>query len=295
MSLFLKKLLLSVILFLSLNFLYFEILLNVDFNFIKINESSKFENNDFNVLALGTSLVLDGIDSQLLSDQGYSAYNFGVGGSSLKTNWYQLNKYLEKNAIPQYLILGLGSCLNNNYSSLNRLKNEFIHPVVRYLYEGPKPSVYELPMIKFKWLATENLKKLVSKQHREAKLVLGQLRIRRKVPDQTKYRAKLKQEITFDDYKGAKYMFKIDSICKSNNIKLVIVEMPGYKNTRNEVPVGPNLITNKDDSLYIYNLNNKILCDSLFDPENDWLGNSHLNQYGAKKLTKYIYKNVLLD
>ena len=274
------------------NVLYQLVIQKIDSNFYKAIEIKNFEDENFKCIVLGNSLTLDGIDTEYLTNKGISSYNFALAGSTLKSNYIQLNHYISYNSKPKIVLLGLGSSLKN-YGNIK--SSNAIHPIIDFCYGGFKERFDNLPMIKFKWLATENLKKLVSKQHREAKLVLGQLRIRRKVPDQTKYRAKLKQEITFDDYKGAKYMFKIDSICKSNNIKLVIVEMPGYKNTRNEVPVGPNLITNKDDSLYIYNLNNKILCDSLFDPENDWLGNSHLNQYGAKKLTKYIYKNVLLD
>ena len=49
----------------------------------------------------------------------------------------------------------------------------------------------------------------------------------------------------------------------------------------------------KNNSIEIYNLNNKDLCTQLFDSKNDWLGNSHLNEYGAEKLTKYIYENIL--
>ena len=52
---------------------------------------------------------------------------------------------------------------------------------------------------------------------------------------------------------------------------------------------------NDGDSIKIYNLNNRVLCKELFDDKNDWLGNSHLNKYGARKLTKYIYENILED
>ena len=139
----------------------------------------------------------------------------------------------------------------------------------------------------------ENLKKLVSKDHRDAKLILGQLRIKRKVSDNTSNKKKLKTKMSYEDYKGAKYLFKIDSLCKTNDIELIVIEMPGYKKTQNNIPIGPNTIIYSNDSLQIYNFNNRRLCKELFNDKNDWLGNSHLNEFGARKLTDYIFKSIL--
>ena len=290
MKRYLVKILMFVILFILTNILYLLTIQKVDLNFSKAIEIKNFENQDLKVIVLGNSLTLDGIDTEFFTNRDVKSYNFALAGSTLKSNFIQLSYYLENNSKPETVLLGLGSSLKN-YKNLSSF--EGVHPVIDYCYRDKIFMLDNLPMIKFKWLATENLKKLVSKQHRESKLVLGQLRIKRKVPDNTSYRKKLKSKMLYKDYKGAKYLFKIDSLCKTNDIELMVIEMPGYKKTQNDIPIGPNTIIYSNDSLMIYNLNNRKLCDNLFEDKIDWLGNSHLNENGARKLTEYIFENIL--
>ena len=274
------------------NYGFLLLIQHFDKNFAKAIEIKEFNDKKNQGVILGNSLTLDGIDVEYLTNKGIDSYNFALGGSTLKSNYIQLMYYLKNNDKPDFILLGLGSSLKNYSSSKSA---ESVHPIINYCYNDLNLTIDNLPMIKFKWLATENLKKLVSKQHRETKIVLGQLKIKRKVLDNTKYKDKVKSQIFFDDYKGAKYLFKIDSVCKVNNIELITIEMPGYKKTQNDIPLGPNFIKYKNDSIRIYNMNNRDLCKKLFDDKNDWVGNSHLNEYGAKKLTKYIYENILED
>jgi hypothetical protein len=64
--------------------------------------------------------------------------------------------------------------------------------------------------------------------------------------------------------------------------------MPGYKETQNLSEIGPHLLNfNNGCSANLYNLDSKDFC-TIFDSEKDWIGNSHLNEFGATKFTKEL-------
>ena len=291
MKTFLYKIVLITIVFALTNFLYIEVLKKTDWSLSKVYKILHFEDKDFDYLFLGASLTLDGIDAQYLTNKGIDSYNFGTQGTSIRSSYIQLNHYLKNNKKPEVVLLGVGS-LSKSYKDYN---NEFTISVpYQYFYFDNKLSFENLPMVKFRGLAIENLKQVVSKEHREAEFVRGQLRIKKKVPDNTKYKQKLDRTIHVSDYEGASHLFKIDSVCKKNDIKILVLEMPGFKKTQNLIPVGPHKLWDEThDTIVLYNLNNKDLVSKLINSKNDWLGNSHLNQYGAKKLTKYIYDTIL--
>jgi len=287
---FLYKVVLFGIFFILVNYFYLEVLKRYDWNISKVVESLKLEDENLETIFFGASLVLDGIDIDYLLENDLQSHNFGIGGASIRTSYIQLKQYLKKNKKPKLVVLGVGS-LSKSYKSYKR--EFFIHPTVEYFYFKKKFVVDNIPMVKFRGQALENLKKIVSKDHRDAKLVSGQLKIKKKVPDRTQYKSDLKDKIHISDYEGASHLFKMDSICKLNNIDFIVIEMPGYKKTQNDIPVGPHILKDSIHKITLYNLNNRELCSTLFDSKNDWLGNSHLNQYGARKLTKYIFENCV--
>ena len=76
--------------------------------------------------------------------------------------------------------------------------------------------------------------------------------------------------------------------CAINILKLIIIEMPGIKSTQNLSEVGPNeLHFENGQTATLFNLNSRDFC-TIFDSEKDWIGNSHLNEYGAIKFTTEI-------
>ena len=61
--------------------------------------------------------------------------------------------------------------------------------------------------------------------------------------------------------------------------------MPGYRNTQNVQKMGPIEISLENDSkAKLFNFNSVEFC-SIFDSNKDWIGNSHLNEFGAEKFT----------
>lgn len=290
MKLTILKISLFIIIIIFFNIAYLKYLKEYDLEFNKTVEISKMKGRAFDCIVLGNSVVYDGIDTEYLTNQGLSSYNFALGGENLKSNYIQLNQYLVNNRKPKIVLLGLSP--GESYDEYTGEPS--IHPIIEYNYNLlNRHSIRSIPMIKFQWLAIEIIKKIISKDHRKAKVVMGQLRTTKTIPDNTNYNNKIKQTITIDEYKGAKYLLKIDSLCKKNKIILLAIGMPGYRETQNMASTGVHLLNFNNNQITYINLNSKDFCSSTFNPEKDWLGNSHLNMYGARKLTEYLYNNYL--
>jgi hypothetical protein len=85
---------------------------------------------------------------------------------------------------------------------------------------------------------------------------------------------------------------EIAKLCNQNGIELLILELPGYKVTQNLTKIGPHMIHfNNGYSAKLYNFNSKNFC-TIFDSNIDWIGNSHLNEFGATKFTKELINTI---
>lgn len=269
---------------LILNLLYFLLIFYTDWDFIKRTESLNLSNPTFDLLVLGNSLAMDGIDTEYLSEQGISSYNMAIGGSSLKTNFIQLEEYLNRyEHKPSYVILGLGSYMNN-------FERNDIHPIVAYTMEEHQYTLNDLPFIKFKWLGAELMKKLVSSAHRNATISHGQLKFKKAKTDKTTSNPTL--QLNLDKYRSAKWIFEILEVCAAHRIQVFVIEMPGFKKTQNMNTLGPYTLAFNENNYRLYNFNSKKFC-RIFDDSKDWIGNNHLNEVGAEKFTKQLFDEIL--
>jgi hypothetical protein len=151
--------------------------------------------------------------------------------------------------------------------------------------DGHEFGIEDIPISKFRWLGFEVFKRLISKDHRRARLVQGQLRIQKTVGDRTKYKD---QELNLQMFESSYWLGELARLCADNSIQLFIVEMPGYRETLNQSGLGPHTITFKNDyKAKVYNFAAKEISDA-FDPEGDWVANSHLNQKGAVTFTQML-------
>jgi hypothetical protein len=288
MKRFLVKIVIITAIFIAGNllFLYLLGILNVEFK--KTKEISQFRNQSFQCIITGNSLSLDGFDAEYMTNNGIPSYNFALGGASLLTNIIQLEHYLENNKAPELIILGLGShFLDRN------LDVERINPAVEHFYMDTKLELETLPVIKFKWLGTDMLKLLFSSSHRKAHTKLGQYRSTRSVPDKTEYIESAKPFdvnalVASTDFK------RLVELIKKHNCKLAVFQMPLYRASRNNHAEMINVKMENGFSFPVINMNRHDICEELFDPKKDWLGNSHLNTKGAAKFTKYIHKRYLV-
>lgn len=278
---FIKKSFVFLILFIVSNALYLLIIQQVDWNFKKRIESLNFESPKNDIVVIGNSLAMDGIDTGLLTEQGFTSYNLSIAGASLKTNYIQLKEYLSMyNHKPKYVILGLGAYMNS-------FTGEEIHPVVDFTRKEKQFNLSDIPMIKFKWIFKELIKKMVSKVHRDAYVNYGQLKFAKQIPDRTT----LDTERTFpiNKYKSSEILQSIINTCNENKIRLIVIEMPGYKKVRHKKEFNCLTLDKANNNGWLFDYNNVEDCE-IYDSEEDWVGNHHLNVLGAKKCTE-----VLLD
>lgn len=283
MKRFLFKILIITLSFVSINLIFLLLLGIFNIEFKKTREISSFENKSFNCIVTGNSLSLDGFDTYYLNQKGISSYNFALGGSSFLTNIIQLEKYLEKNQPPKVLILGLGS----QFISRN-LDQGTVHPIVEYFYLDNKFNIENLPVVRFKWLAAEMFKLLFSSDHRNAESKYGQYRSDRSVPDKTVFKQSI-EKFDVTAFVGSSDFKRLEVLLKNHKIDLMVFQMPLYRSSRNTLNSVQEVRIDSTFSFPLINMNNHEVCEKLFNPEKDWLGNSHLNKNGAQKFTEYIY------
>ncbi|MEM8907228.1 MAG: hypothetical protein AAGD05_05215 [Bacteroidota bacterium] len=235
---------------------------------------------------IGNSLAMDGIDTEYLSEQGLSAYNLAIGGASIKTSGVQLSEYLaQAERKPKVVLLGLSSCIDQDFD------HSGINPIVDFTRNNHAYSWRDIPMIRFRWLAIALLKKVVSPAHRDARVVAGQLKIKRRSVDRSNYSSKRPSIWSADSYRQSTMLNHVAQLCQSQDIPLIAIEMPGFKKTQNDIPLGPYSI---DPAFQLYNFNNRHFCET-FDAPTDWLGDNHLNEQGARRFTEHLFEALSLQ
>jgi hypothetical protein len=282
-------------LYFGLYFLLFSVIVNgifllviakTDWDFIKRLESMRWEDPRYDALILGTSLSEYGVDAELMTSKGIPTFNLSMVGSSLKTNYVQLNEYLAKYPYkPKYVILAV-----NAY--LEEFNQEGIQPVVEFTMKGHRYGFKDVPISKFNWAGTELLKKLVNSHYRKLEVTLGQKRNTTADYDHSGYQ---ESYLDVDKYQNSKWLGEIARICDENGVTFIAVEIPGFKETQNLSGVGPTLLHfSNGHSAYLYNFNAQDFCSDL-DIEEDWCGLSHLNKYGAVKFTEALLEQTPLS
>ncbi len=276
----LKFIIFFLIFFVVVNSLYVVLISVTDFDVKKRIESLTFKDPDYDLIVLGASTSLDGIDTEYLTFNGIKSYNMAISGASIKTNVIQLNEYIKKyDKHPKIVLFGLNSQLVKSFDE------NAVNPIVDVTMEGHKYNLDDVPLIRFKWLGKEFLKKILSRDIRKAKLVDGQLKLRKSSNDRTTHKELL---LPLEKFTSSFWLGGLAEVCSINNIALILIEMPGFKDTQNLSGQGPYLLTFQNGyQAILYNFNHIEFC-SIFDAEEDWIGNSHLNEFGATKFTEKL-------
>ena len=251
----------------------------------KIYDISQFENQQFETIILGNSMALDALDAEYLTKNGMSTYNLSVAGDHVSTSLLLLEEYLKKNQKPKMVVVGLSSVIGKSY--LNPVA--FTNPEVDFFYHPNLwHNITNPPLLNFQWLAVDLLKIMLSKDHRNATMALGQWKTKKVIPDQARLNYSNNTLFNYDD----PYLARIIALCEEQNIKVVLVELPGSKDKRNALPFDMQYKLNNKKLVTIYNLNNYEVSESIIDPSKDWLAADHLNQFGGEKITAFLFKEV---
>jgi len=262
-----------------INSVFLIVITSTDWDFRKRTESLQFESPDHDLLVLGSSLAEYGIDTELLTKKGINSFNLALTGSSVKTNYIQLEEYLDRySRKPRYVILAANA-------TLERFHQDGIQPVVEFTMKGQEINLKDVPVSKFNWQMQELFKKMFSKKHREGVVSFGQIKSSKTIPDDSKFH---KGYLNIEKYVNAYWIRELAKLCQTNNIELIIVEIPGVKETQNLSEPGPYNIDFKNGSQAIfYNLNSKDFCDFI-DENKHWGGLSHFNKFGAARFTEEL-------
>jgi hypothetical protein len=283
MKKFAKKVLFFLLYFIVLSILintvFLVIITRTDWNFSKRIESIRWEDPDFELLALGTSLADYGVDAELLTEEGIKSFNLALVGGSIQTSYVQLEEYLTNyKKDPRYVIL-----LVNAY--LEEFNQDGIQPIVEFTMKGQKIDLKDVPISKFQWQTHELMKKALSSNYRSGYTSYGQTRRSSVSPDHSDY-----QNLTFDikKYESAIYIEKMAELCNDREIEFIVIDIPGVKETQNISEIGPyDLRFESGHSAILYNLNSQEFCEFI-DIQKDWSGMSHFNETGAAKFTREL-------
>lgn len=282
---FLKKCCWFLLLLVSLNVIYLMLLFWFSPGFKKVYDMITLKQQNYELLVLGNSMALDGIDTEYLTNNGISSYNLALGGDHVSTSLLILNEYLQHNSKPKVVVVGLSSAIGRGY--LNKVP--FKNPEVEFFYHPNLVSnIMNPPLLNFQWLAIDMMKIVISKDFRNAKTILGQWKTKKVIPDNTIYKKKASKELMYNN----PFLLKIENECKKHGIKLIFVELPGANANRNSLPLEYTIQTGNNRKI-IYNLNNYVVSSKIINPSTDWLAPDHLNENGAKKLTDFLYNYVI--
>ena len=185
---------------------------------------------DYDLLVLGASGAMDAVDTEMLTENKIKSYNLAMDGNTIRTCYIQLSEYLTKCAkMPGYVVLGVNS-VNESFT------NAGIQPIVDVTMKDHRFCLKDVPILRFKWLAFEFLKKIVSKTHRDAELCYGQLKFQKIIIDNTNYN---KIYLNISKFESSVWMGEIAKLCDQNGIEFIILELPGYKEIQNLSEIGP--------------------------------------------------------
>ena len=262
-----------------INAIFLALIAKTDWDYVKRLESLRWEDPRYELLIMGSSLAEYGIDSELISSKGIESFNLAVVGSSIKTNYVQLEEYLTSYPHkPQNVILAM-----NAY--LEEFNQEGIQPVIEFTMKGHRYGKKDVPISKFNWAGMELLKKLMKPHYRKMEVAQGQKRNNTSEYDHSEFQ---ELYLNIDKYESAKWMGEIARLCDEYGVTFIAVEIPGVKETQNLSEVGPYLLQfGNGHSAYLYNFNEQDLCTAL-QIEEDVCGLSHLNRHGARIFTEAL-------
>lgn len=285
MKTFLKKCGWFVGLIILINSLYLLLLLCFSPGFKKMYNLSQLKNKNYDLIVLGNSMALDGIDAAYLSQKGLNSYNFAVAGDHVSTSLMILETYLRNNIKPKAVLIGLSSSIGNSY--LNEVP--FTNPEVEFFYHPSFVSnLTNPPLFNFQWLAVDMMKIVVSKDFRDARMIRGQWKTKKNIVDTSIFKKTVNPNLEYSN----PYLLKIVKECKKRRIKVIFVELPGANENRNNLPF-EYTVQLLDNNSTIYNLNNYEVSTKIIDASTDWLAQDHLNENGAKKITDFLYHHVI--
>lgn len=253
-------------LLLCVNLLYGIVLIKTDWNVKSTVNFFHGNQKNIDILILGNSLGMDGIDAGLISNEtGLNCYNASIEGGSLNDALYRFQFALENNDISTVIIAS-----NINYASDCGDK----HLVTKGFCESS--FIFQNHLTKYRSFHIGVIKKIISAKHRKSQIVKGQLRYEYSYTDNSE----LKYDTTECDLELLSCYESIANLAEMNSVDLFFVNMPLVKEQR-------QILKRASPSLKIINLNGPAI-ENVISAKEHFGSVNHLNKHGAKILTKKL-------
>ncbi len=260
--------------------------------------------NKIKTLAFGHSQILNGFNPE---DMSMNSYNVAFSGQSIKYDYKILEKYSEKLVSLKYVVipisyLSLSHQLENSILS-NYVKNYSIYLDIDTDSKSLFKNKYEIFSYKFK----TNVNRLRSYYLNEEDAVAfgefgwKEISRTRDLIETGKHDAKKSMEFMQFDAKNqyrkenVKYLKSIFEICNKRKIHVILITPPTYYSYRNNIDQSHFKTVHRVINEFIENYDNATYLD-LFDhigfKAKDYRDANHLNELGARKMTKIIDKHI---
>lgn len=267
----------------------------------------ELEDNSIDVLFLGSSQIMTAISpTQIYDETGITSYNLGTEQQNLVTSYFLLREALQYQQ-PKAVVLDVLFMYPYYSDSALNSKEEFVRKTFDYMKWSSN-----------KWEAVQTLCAL-DEQHEIENYLFPFLRYHSRWSDLSlsdfTYFFKNKTNPTNGfsvttekealDFQGfiptdpsltasttetmTLYFEKIVALCEENNISLILIKTPRGNGSFGEACHNGIQKLADEHRLCFIDFNEKTLFDEIeFDAENDYLDVSHVNYYGAVKITGYL-------
>lgn len=267
--------------------------LRLDANVAKVQELAAMEDFGHEILAIGDSTTLEGVDAEAMTaGLGLSAYNLATGGQSFLTSELVLERHLRRNPAPRIVLFGVyinrardGAPIQPDlYMSLPEdLRARYRERYVDHAGDG-LPRSYDvfnrLPAYRYRGTVDRALKAALVGADRIPSLVRGQARM----ADSRAAELGPSHDIHFD---GEAIVSFLD-FCEENGLRVAMFEPPnhaGYSalsEGRAEALAMLEGIAADRSGVTWRSFNDEGSLD--YETE-EWVGLNHLNVRGARRFT----------
>jgi len=268
----------------------------------------ELEENSIDVLFLGSSQIMTSISPvRIYEKTGISSYNMGTEQQNMVLSYYLLKEALRFQS-PRIVVLDVFFLFpyNGNPSPLNS-NEEFVRKPIDYMKWSSNKwetirtvcsldtdhdiKSYLFPFLRFhsRWndLTLEDFTYLFKNKENtlmgfSINKVIAPQSFQGFVPGSSSLTEELPETMRI-------YFEKIISLCKEENITLVLIKTPRGDGSFGEVR--HNTVKNLADEngLVFLDFNEKSLMEEIhFDASNDYMDFSHINLYGAEKISDYL-------
>jgi len=258
---------------------------------------NKKSNLDF--LIIGPSRAKHGIDPSIITSLGNNGYNLGINGTTVLNSLLILDILVKNNVKMKTLIV---SADLSDY--VKESKEETIDQIKRvYPYDTPLINEYvskigNVEQIKYFFGLYKLNRKILNVSYNFTK--------RNTVTDNNGYvglpNMTDKPDVKYDtenfiykkDSTNVEALKKIKKICDENNIKLIVIFSPSYKNVfYNEIQQKLMIEDFKKENINnIIDLSNINQSPDLLKEEN-WRDAIHFNYFGSQKFSKILSEEII--